>query len=57
MVLIPVADNLMADKCTNIFNIHFPSLIRYPYYIIFDRDNLFISEHFKDWAGRKGIKL
>jgi len=29
----------------------------YPYYIVFDQDTLFMSEHFKDSAARKVIKL
>jgi len=57
MFLIPVSDNLTAEKCTDTFDMHVASVIGYPYYIIFDRDTLFMSDHFKDWAARKGIKL
>jgi len=57
MFLIPVSDNLMAEKCTDTFDKHVASVIGYPYYIVFDRDTLFMSDHFKDWAARKGIKL
>jgi len=57
MFFIPVADNLTAEKCTNTFDKHIASVIGYPYYIVFDRDTLFMSDHFKDWAARKGIKL
>jgi len=35
----------------------FASVVGYPYYIVFDRDTLFMSDHFKDWAARKGIKF
>jgi len=57
MFLISVSDNLMAKKCTDTFNTHVASIIGYPYYIVFDRDTLFMSDHFKDWAARNGIKL
>jgi len=57
MFLIPVSDNLTAEKCTDTFDMHVASVIGYPYYIIFDRDTLFMSDHFKDWAARKGNKL
>ena len=57
MFLITVSDNLRAEKCTNTFDMHVPSVIGYPYYIVFDQDTLFMSDHFKDWAARKGIKL
>jgi len=57
MFLIPVSDNLTAEKCTDTFDMHVASVIGYPYYIVFDRDTVFMSDHFKDWAARKGIKL
>jgi len=57
MFLIPVSDHLMAEKCTDTFDKHVASVIGYPYYIVFDRDTLFMSDHFKDWVARKGIKL
>jgi len=57
MFLIPVSNNLMAEKCTNTFDKHVVSVIGYPYYIVFDRDTLFMSDHFKDLAARKGIQL
>jgi len=57
MFLTLVSDNLTAEKCTNTFDTHITSIISYPYYIGFDRDTLFMSDHFKDWAARKGFKL
>jgi len=57
MFLIPVFDNFTGEKCTDSFDMHVASIIGYPYYIVFDRDTLCISDHFKDWAARKGIKL
>jgi len=57
MFLIPVSDNLTAEKCTDTFDMHVASVIGYLYYIVFDRDTLFMSDHFKEWAARKGIKL
>jgi len=36
MFLIPVPDNLTVEKCTNTFDMHFASVIGYPYYIVFD---------------------
>ena len=54
---IPVSDNLTAEKCTDNFDMHVASVIGYLYYIIFDRDTLFMSDYFKDWAVGKGIKL
>jgi len=56
MFLIPVSDNLTAEKCTNTFDMHVAFVIGYSCYIVFDRDTLFISDHFKDWAARTGIK-
>ena len=50
--LIPVSDNLTAEKCTDTFDAHVASVIGYPYYIVFDLDTLFMSDHFKDWAAR-----
>jgi len=55
--LIPVSDNLTAKKCTDTFDKHIASVIGYPYYIVFYQDTLFMSDHFKDSAARKGIKL
>jgi len=55
--LIPVSDNLTAEKCTDTFDTHVASVFAYPYYILLDRDILFLLDHFKDWAARKGIKL
>jgi len=57
MLLISVSDNLMTEKCTDTFDKHIASIIGYPYYIVFDRDSLFVLDHFKDWVARKGIKL
>jgi len=57
MFLIPVSDNLTAEKCSDTFDTHVSSIIGYPYYIVFDPDTLFLSDHFTDWAARKGIKL
>jgi len=57
MLLIPVSGNLMAEKCMDTFDMHVASVIGYPYYIVFDQDTLFMSDDFKDWAARKGIKL
>jgi len=47
MFLIPVSDNLTAEKCTDTFDKHVASVIGYPYYIVFDRDTLFISGHLR----------
>jgi len=57
MFLISVSYNLMVEKCTNTFDMDGASVICYPYCIIFDRDTLFMSDQFKDWAARKAIKL
>jgi len=57
MFLISVSDNLTAEKCTDTLDTYVTSIIGYPYYIVFERDTLFMSDHFKDWAARKGIKL
>jgi len=56
MFLTTVSDNLTAEKYIDAFDTHFASNIGYPSYIVFDRDTLFRSDHFKDWAARKGIK-
>jgi len=55
--LIPGSDNLTAEKCTDAYDTHVASVIGYPYYIVFYCDTLFMSDHFKDWVARKGIKL
>jgi len=57
MFLIPVSDNLTAEKYSNAFDTHIASVIGYPYYNVFDWDTLFTSDHFKVLASRKGIKL
>jgi len=57
MFLIPVYNNLMAEKCADTFDTHVASVIGYSYFIVFDPDTVFMSDHFKDWAARKGIKL
>jgi len=57
MFIIPVSDNLTAEKYPDTFDILLASVIGYHDYIVFDRDILFMSNHFKDWAARKGIKL
>jgi len=57
LFLIQVSDNRMAEKCTDTFDKYVASVIGYPYYLVFDRDSLFMSDHFKDWVARKGIKL
>jgi len=57
MFLIPVSDCFTVEICTDTFVTHVSSVIGYPYYIVFDRDTLFMSDHFKDWAARKGIRL
>jgi len=57
MFLIPVSDNLTGEKCTDTFDMHIASVIGYAYYLVFDRDTVFILDHFKDWAARKWIKL
>jgi len=36
MFLIPVGDNLIAEKCINPFDAHVASVIGYPHYIVFD---------------------
>ena len=57
MFLIPVSNNLTAERFTDTFDTHVASVIAYPYYIVLERDTLFMSDHFKDWAAIKGIKL
>jgi len=57
MFLNSVSDRVTAEKCMDTFNTPVASIIGYPYYIVFDRDTIFVSDHFKDWAARKGIKL
>jgi len=52
-----VSDNFTTEKCTDTFDTHIASIISYPYYIVFDRDTLFMSNYFQDWAARKRIKL
>ncbi|HEY4153194.1 MAG TPA: hypothetical protein VGM38_07715, partial [Pseudolysinimonas sp.] len=57
MFLIPVPNNLTAEKCTDTFDTLIASFIGYPYCIVFDQDTVFMSHHFKDCAARKGVKL
>ena len=42
MFFIPVLDNLIAEMCTDTFDSHVASIIGYLYYIVFDRDTLFM---------------
>jgi len=55
--LIPVSDNFTAEQCTATFDIFIAPTISYPLCLVFNRDTIFTSFHFMDWAARKGIKL
>jgi len=46
MFLILVSDKLTVEKCTDTFDTHVVSIIGYPYYIVFNRDTVFMSDHF-----------
>jgi len=46
--LIPVSNNLTAEKCTDTFDIRVAAIIIYSYYIVFDRKTHFMSDYFKD---------
>jgi len=48
MFLIPIPNNFMAEKCTNTCNRHITSIISYLYYIVFDWDTFFMTDHFND---------
>ena len=45
------------QKCTDTFDIHMASVIGYPYYIVLNSDAICMSDYFKDWVAREGIKL
>jgi len=55
--LIPVHDKLTAEQCTGTFDTHVFPTMGYPFSILFDRDTLFMSDHFQNWARKNGIKL
>ena len=55
--LIPVPDNFSAEQYAATFETYLVPTMGYPYFIVFDRDTLFISSHFHSWAASKGIKL
>ena len=55
--LIPVPDNCSVDKYTTTFDTHVVPTMGYPYCIVFDLDNLFISLHFEIWSTSNRIKL
>jgi len=57
MFLISVSDNLPIKKVPNTFDTQISSIVSYHYYIVLDRNTLFITYYFKDLAARKGIKL
>jgi len=57
MFFISVSNNFTLEKCIDTFDMHVASVIRYPYDDVFYRDTLFMTDHFKDWVARKGIKL
>jgi len=48
MFLIPVSENLIAEKCTDTFSIHIVPVIGYTYYIVFARNTLLMSDKLKD---------
>ena len=54
--LIPIPDNFSAEQCTTTFDTHIVPPIGYPHCIVFDRDTLFMSSHFQNWAASTGIK-
>src|SRR5258706_14476004 len=55
--LIPVSSDITAQQVVDIMNILIFPTIGYPFSITLDRDPLFTSHVFKDWASEKGTKL
>ena len=55
--LIPIPDNFKAEQCTRTYEVHLLLYIGYPNTIVFDRDSVFMSDHFQAWAASKGILL
>ena len=55
--LIPIRDNFKAEQCTRTYEAHSLPYVGYTNTIVFDRDSLFMSDHFQEWAASKGIRL
>ena len=55
--VITIPDNFKAEQCTRTYEVHLLPYIGYANTIVFDRDSLFMSDHFQAWAASKGILL
>ena len=55
--LIPIPDNFKADQSTRTYEVHLLPHIGYSNTIVYDRDRLFMLDHFHAWAASKGILL
>ena len=56
-LLIQIPDNFKAEQCTCTYEVHLLPYIVFPNSIVFDRDSLFMSDHFQAWAASKAILL
>ena len=55
--LIPIQGNFKAEQGTRTHGVNLLHCIRYTNTIVFDRDSLFMSDHFQAWAAFNGILL
>ena len=44
---IPITDNFRGEQCTRTYEVHLLPYIRYPNIIVFERDSLFMLDHFQ----------
>ena len=55
--LIPIQGKFKAEQSTRTHGVNLLPCIRYSNTIVFDRDSLFMSDHFQAWAAFNGILL
>ena len=55
--LFPIPDDFKAEQSTRTYEVHLLPYIRYINTIVFDRDSLFMSDHFQAWSASKGRLL
>ena len=55
--LIPIPHNFEAAQCIRTYKVPYLPYIGYYNSIVFDRDSVFMSNHFQAWAASKGILL
>ena len=54
---VPIHDKFKAELCTRTYEVHVLPYIEYANTIVFNRDSLFMSDHFQAWPASQGILL